>query len=449
MTESAVARLAREIEASGLIAPETTGVALASGGADSACLLAGLAELLGPERVHALNLDYGLREGSAAEAAACAELCARLGVRLHALVVELDTAAANLQAAARSVRYDQAEDLRRRLGAEWIATGHTRTDLAETMLYRLASSPGRRALLGLPPRRGSIVRPLLGITREQTRALAKDAGLPYRDDPSNEDTGFARARIRAEVLPVLRDLNPAAERNIAATWEELAQEAELLDELAAAALEEAGGGAGEPVIAADSLSRISPPLRRLVLRALAERAAGTEVALPATRAREIERLAAHPEGGEVDLGGGVRALCEAGVVRFAAGRPESPDAALLPLPGECRFGRWELRAELGTAGPVPAADPDTATLDADRLGDELCVRAWQEGDRMRPLGLGGSKSLQDVFTDARVPRSLRHSLPVVTSGGEIAWVAGVAVGDGFRLRPESARVAALSARVVD
>src|SRR6478736_9311290 len=125
MTESAVARLAREIEASGLIAPETTGVALASGGADSACLLAGLAELLGPERVHALNLDYGLREGSAAEAAACAELCARLGVRLHAFVVELDSSQ-NMQAAAREARYSRAEELRRRLGAEWIATGHTR-----------------------------------------------------------------------------------------------------------------------------------------------------------------------------------------------------------------------------------------------------------------------------------------------------------------------------------
>jgi tRNA(Ile)-lysidine synthase len=448
MSESAVARLAREIEASGLIAPGTTGVALASGGADSACLLAGLAELLGPERVHALNIDYGLREGSAAEAAACAELCARLGVRLHALVVELDTGE-NMQAAAREARYARAEELRRRLGATWIATGHTRTDLAETVLYRLASSPGRRALLGLAPRRGPLVRPLLGLTRERTRALAEDAGLPYRDDPSNVDTGFARARIRAEVLPVLRELNPGAERNIAATWEELAQESELLDELTAAALEEAGAGAGEPLIRADALARMRPALRRLALRSLAERAAGGEVALPASRVREIERLAARPQGGEVDLGGGVRAVCEAGLVRFVAGRPEPPAAARLPLPGECRFGRWELRAELGGAPPAPDPDPDNATLDADRLGEELEVRSWREGDRMRPLGLGGSKSLQDLFTDARVPRSLRHSLPVVTSEGEIAWVAGVAVGEGFRLRPTSERVAALSARVVD
>jgi tRNA(Ile)-lysidine synthase len=447
MSESAVERLAREIEASGLVAPDSSGVALASGGPDSACLVAGLARLLGAERVQAVNVDYGLREDSAADAAACAELCGRLGVRLHASRVTLEEGG-NLQAAARDARYGLAEQLRERLGAEWIATGHTRTDLAETLLYRLAASPGRRALLGLAPRRGRVVRPLLGLTREETRELAVAAGLPFRDDPSNLDPAFARARIRSEVLPVLRELNPGAERNIAATRAELAEEGELLDELTARALEEAGAGAGLSVIRAEALAPMQPALRRLALRALAERAAGFELALPAARVREIVRLAATPEGGEVELGDGVRAICEGGMVRFAAARAEAPLPARLPLPGQCRFGRWQVRAELAAAAS-PALDPDTATLDADALGAELEVRGWRDGDRMRPLGLGGSKSLQDLFTDAKVPRSLRRSLPVVTSAGEIAWVAGVAVGEGFRLREDSERMASLSARVID
>ena len=111
-------------------------------------------------------------------------------------------------------------------GAAWIATGHTRTDLAETFIYRLATSPGRRALLGMPARRGAVIRPLLALGRDDARRLATEAGLPFRDDPSNLDPRFARARIRHEVLPVLRELNPAAEDSIAATRAELAEEGE-------------------------------------------------------------------------------------------------------------------------------------------------------------------------------------------------------------------------------
>jgi len=103
-----------------------------------------------------------------------------------------------------------------------------------------------------------------------------------------------------------------------------------------------------------------------------------------------------------------------------------------------------VRAEL-EAG-VPAADgPDLAVLDPAALGGSVTVRTWREGDRMRPLGLGGTKSLQDLFTDRKVPRSLRHLLPVVTANGRIAWIAGVAVSQEFAAKPGAAESAVLSA----
>jgi tRNA(Ile)-lysidine synthase len=106
-----------------------------------------------------------------------------------------------------------------------------------------------------------------------------------------------------------------------------------------------------------------------------------------------------------------------------------------------------VRAEL-TAG-VPAADgPDLAVLDPAALGGALTVRGWRDGDRMRPLGLGGSKSLQDLFTDRKVPRSLRHALPVVTSDGEIVWIAGVAVSEEFAAKAGASESAVLSAAQV-
>ena len=104
----------------------------------------------------------------------------------------------------------------------------------------------------------------------------------------------------------------------------------------------------------------------------------------------------------------------------------------MTVPGAARFGDWELRAELHR-GPVDPAGPGLATLDASAIGGEVEIRAWQAGDRMRPLGLGGTKSLQDLFTDSGVPRSVRSRIPVVTAGGRVAWVAGVAVSDEFRL----------------
>ncbi len=329
--------------------------------------------------------------------------------------------------------------------ADWIATGHTRTDLAETLLYRLAVSPGRRPLLGFPARRGRLVRPLLALGRADTRRLAEAAGLPFADDPTNEEPAFARNRVRSDVLPVLRELSPAAERNIAETRAELAEEAELLDRVARELLEAAGAGAGVTAINADSLAGAEPALARLALRALAERAAGHEIALGRGRAEEVLRLARSSEGGEVDLGGGLRAVCEGGFVSFAP--PAEPaEPADLHVPGECHFGNWLIRAELRPA-PVEPEGPERATLDAAALGDHVVVRSWADGDRMRPLGLGGSKSLQDLFTDQRVPRSLRRTLPVVEAGGRIAWIAGVAVSEEFKIGDGTREVAVLSARL--
>ena len=452
MSEEATERLAQVVRESGLVEPGSRGVALLSGGPDSACLAAGLAAYLGGDRVTGLHVNYSLRPDSHHDQGRMAELCERLGIHYQIGVVDLDAevsklSAANIQAEARRFRYEMAEEARASLAAAWIATGHTRTDLAETVVYRLAASPGHRALLGMPPRQGYVVRPLLALSRAETRELAQRADLPFHDDPSNLDPRFARVRIREEVLPVLRELNPAAEENVAATRAELAEEAEALEALAAEALEVAGAAPGANAVPAEGLADLHPAIRRLALRMLAERAAGSDVALGRERAAEIWRLANRPEGGEADLGGGLRAVCEAGLIRFVGAPEPEPEPAALPVPGSCRFGRWEIRAEL-RPGSVEPAGPEIATLDAAAIGAELEVRPWREGDRMRPLGLGGTKSLQDLFTDQHVPRSLRRSLPVVWAGERIAWVAGVAVSEEFKLE-DQAEAAVLTATLID
>jgi tRNA(Ile)-lysidine synthase len=445
--EEALEALAAAARGSGLIDPASSVVVMASGGPDSACAAAALARLLGPEAVHALHVNYALRPEAEAAERACRALCGRLRIDLH--VERPRPLQGNLQAAARDFRYSAAERLRARTGADLIATGHTRTDLAETVLYRLVTSPGARALRAMPGRRGRLVRPLLGLSRERTRELALAAGLPFEDDPSNLDPAFARNRIRNEVLPVLAELG-AAEATIAETHAELVEEGDLLDRVVLAELEAAGSPPGSAQIDAAELASLPQPLRRLALRSLAERAAGRTVALGRERAAEIARIAARPDGGVIELGGGVRAICESGKIRFEAASPvdAAPEPAALMVPGTCRLGRWEVRAELHPV-PVEPAGPDLATLDADALGGHLEVRTWRHGDRIRPLGMEGTKSLQDLFTDRGVPRSARHDLPVVVAGGRVAWVVGVAVSDEFKLAPSTRQVAVLTARAQD
>ena len=391
----AIESLRDVVAGTGLAEPRSSGVVLVSGGADSACVAAALVALCGPASIAAIHVNYALRLDSDEDERAARALCAQRRIDLHVDRPELGEG--NLQARARDARYGAAERLRERLGADWIATGHTRTDIAETMLYRLAVSPGTRPLLGLAPRNGRVIRPLHSVSRAETRAIAVAAPLPFRDDPTNASARYARNRIRAEVLPVLTEIGAEAERNLAATHAEL-----------------------------------HVPLNR-------------------ARAAAVCRLAQNPEGGVVALGGGVEARCEAGLVRFAlaAGEPEGGEESLQPVmmsvPGRARFGDWELIAELSEA-VTEEPGPRLATLDAAALGSRLEGRGWRRGDRIRPLGLDGSKSLQDLFTDHGVPRSERARIPVVTVGGRVAWVAGVAVSEEFRLGERSSGVAVIRAR---
>src|SRR6476659_3585125 len=214
-------------------------VAMLSGGRDSVCLLDLAVRLLGAERVAALHVNYGLREDSDADEEHCAALCERLGVSLEVERPRRPEGPGNLQAWARDTRYAAAAQLAEANDA-LIATGHTADDQVETILYRLASSPSRRALLGMRARAGDLVRPLLAFTREQTTAYCEERGLAWRDDASNEGTAYARNRVRHGLAAALAEVHPAAAANVLRTAELLREEAEVLDALAAAELDGSG-----------------------------------------------------------------------------------------------------------------------------------------------------------------------------------------------------------------
>jgi tRNA(Ile)-lysidine synthase len=428
--------------ASGLIRSGEPLIVLLSGGADSVCLL-DCAQRLGA-RVHVLHVNYGLRPGSDADEQFCRVLCDRMGVPITVEHVTLGEG--NLQALARQARYEIAERLSVEHGCDF-AAAHTASDQAETVLYRLAVSPGSRALLGMAPRRGRLVRPLLEASRDETREYCRERGLNWHDDPTNEDPRFARSRLRHEVLPVLRALSPAAERTIAETSFLLRDERLVIERAADGVIAQLGIPTPLEALRLEPLG-----LARTVFVRLAERAAASPVAL--SRADCAAILALSDEGTQsLDLGGGLRAVAEYGALRFEVGQPEPPTAPApiaLEIPGEAEFGDWSVYARMervaqaAGGGFLPARGD--ALLSPRAIELPLTIRAWRHGDRMRPAGLDGTKTLQDVFTDNKVPREERERIPVVESGGTIVWVAGLAIGEDFRAAPYESEVLVLSAK---
>ncbi len=302
------------VRAGGLLAERSAVLVLLSGGRDSTCLLDLAVRIAGPAAVTALHVNYGLREEADGDERHCAELCRRLEVALE-LRRPRRPERGNVQAWARKERYSAAAQIALELGGD-MAAGHTATDQVETILYRLASSPSRRALLGMRPREGMLVRPLLRFTREDTAAYCTERGLRWREDASNDSRAYARARVRGELVPALRSIHPAAEQNVLALAELLRDEADVLDGL----LNDVLGGRGELPIA--RLRELPAALGRLLVQRLADGAAGGPAPGAARRLEEILAL----EAGSLDLPHGVRANVSGGLLRFGRTPPLAREA---------------------------------------------------------------------------------------------------------------------------
>jgi tRNA(Ile)-lysidine synthase len=326
------------VRAEGLLAPRQPVVVLFSGGRDSTCLLDLAVRIVGRAGVSALHVNYGLRDSAEADEIHCVEVCGALGVAAQVRRPRRPESG-NLQAWAREVRYAAAHELAQ--GAD-VAAGHTATDQVETILYRLASSPSRRALLGMRPREGRLVRPLLGLTRQQTAAYCSERGLSWREDETNLSEVYARGRVRARLAPALEAIHPAAIENVLALAEILRDEAEVLDALVEQVLE------GRDEIELARLRGLAPALQRLVVQRLADGAAGRPAPGTARRAHEVVAMG---DNAELHLPHGVRAVSERGTVRFErqttgarsrmtrAGRSASQDGEQAKARGAFRIER--------------------------------------------------------------------------------------------------------------
>ena len=435
-------------------------LAMVSGGADSTALLRLLASgELGGGALSVLHVDHMLRGAeSAADADSVSATCADLGVPCRVVRYDVGAYAAesglNLEDAGRRVRYRFAEEeLDARCAAAGlqpgrgvIATAHTHDDRMETFLMRLAAGSGPGGLSGIPYRRGRIVRPLLDARRSDVVAYLRALGQPWREDATNADTTRTRARVRAELLPLFEDMNPRFDEALFRTLDVVAEEERYLDATARAALEGlADTRPGEVRLDAAGLAALDRAIARRVLRA------ALVDAFPEASRIEFPHVEAVLDGlGDTgfdrDLTGGLRAFREYATLVVLRGRDEAGPLApsLLLIPD---------MLDLGVAGRIVAerveatvADEGTsiAVIDEAAIEGPLVVDGPRPGDRMRPLGMSGSRKLQDVLTDAKVPRRMRPITPVVRDGERVVWVAGVRLSDEFRVTGSTGRAVRLS-----
>ncbi len=410
-----------------LLAPGDRVLVAVSGGADSVALLSALHELrdaLGIEVV-AAHLDHGLRGAeSVADRAFVERLTADLGVPLRC--EEARVSHANLEAEARRARYAFLERAASSFAASKIATAHTQDDQAETVLARVLKGSGRRGLLGIPPRRGRIIRPLILCDRVQVRSFLVERDLEWRRDRSNFDLGRERARLRAGFLPALaREFNPRLTSALARLADVLRDEDAVLDRLATTAL------GTEARLDGAVLSSLDAPIARRGVRQWWRRH-GSGRRLGAVHVEAALALLGRESGGQVRVPGGTIERRERWLVfRPGAEEPTAPPYELaLALDGDVTTpDGWRLRLCAASPAMAPAPGDAVCVVDADQVAQPLTVRSRRPGDRMRPLGLDGHTSIKRLLIARRVPRPRRDGYPLVVAGGAVLWVPGCARSD--------------------
>lgn len=433
-----------------------------SGGADSMALLHCLTELsgaLGVEltAVHVNHMARGTE--SEGDAAFVRRSCRELGVRCVVKRVNVKARARrrklSFEMAARDARYEcfLTEARLGRLPAA-ILTAHTLDDQAETVLLKLARGAGIRGLAGIPARSEvegtAVLRPMLEINRREVVAFLRRRGLEWREDSSNASPAYLRNRVRRQVLPLIEaELNPNARSILARTAELLREDDALLETLTNEALAACAVSPNELSIA--ELRQEHRAIVRRVLMRWLSRNGVADKDLDLGLIAAVEKLiVSRKANASMKITGGMHILRE--YDRLCAGKTEK----LPVLHFSCRLkppGR-ELLGPLGLVFEAiegkgalkergrPGKYPLRATISKKAVGRKsLVVRSWKAGDRIKPMGMKGSKKIKDVLINLKVPVSVRSRVAVVECAGEIVWLPGYRVARGWEVGPGQSCIA--------
>ncbi len=411
-----------------------------SGGADSTALLLSMDELFLEGKIRGLfaaHLNHGIRgEAAMRDQRFCEALCERLSIPLAVEIADVPAYAKahgqSLEQAAREVRYDFLERARDSFGANAIATAHHRDDQAETLLLNLIRGSGTTGLGGMKPRNGSIIRPMLRVSRAEILVFLAQAGEAYCVDETNAENSATRNRIRNQLLPMLETINPAIAQTLCKTAELLAQDEALLGQLADEA---------ESKIVCDNglnrkqLAELPRPIASRIVRKGLLRLSGS---ISEADIRRVLALADARTGTAIELGGGYAAWVDHEALYTGV----YPETMAFEVPfvigGETKTRNGTWLSERTREWHLPK-DGFEAFLDLAKLPDDLLVRTRRDGDRFYPLGAPGEKKLGDVLTDKKIAKE-RRDIPLLCAGNQVYFACGLTISEHVKVTPDTQEI---------
>ncbi len=439
-------------------------LAAVSGGPDSMALLSILHEL-GKElgfRVAVAHLDHQLRPSSDADRVLVEDYARSAGLpfyRGQENVQQLAEASGeSLEEAGRKARYGFLSDVAGEIGADRIATGHTRDDQAETVIMRVLSGTGIRGLTGIRTRRGKIVRPLLCLGRADTATYCKELSIRHAVDPSNQDPRFLRNRIRGELLPLLRaSYHPGIEENLlrlAKNSQDVIDHIRLQTQpLVQQNLRQAGEA--EWVLNIAKVALLDETSLFVLFGDLLTESLGCDTDFTRVHYESLAHLVkdSRASGKMLNLPGLVvkREYENLVITRASAGATVVPRwdyRATLTFPGDTQAAGLRVKTEILRRDKLPssslASTDDAAYFALDTLKLPLVLRSPADGDRMRPFGMEGTKKLSDIFIDKKIPGRRRSQSLVVADADEILWLVGVTTSEKSRVAESTAKIVRIS-----
>ena len=441
-----------------------------SGGPDSVALLYGLFELK-----HELSLDLAIahlnHSARGKESDRDAEFVRGLGktLQLKTLIEKLDVAAyqaktkSSFQEAARNLRLEFFQTEMVQVGANKIALGHTSDDQAETVLINLLRGSGLKGVGGMSPVRYPYIRPLFHCSRPEVVGFLKNKGISYCHDSSNEKNDYLRNRIRLELIPFLqKEYNPQIIENLFEASQIFRADDDYLRTLEDIEFERIASISGDSEVLSmniEAFGELPLALKRRVARKGIHRMKGDLRKISFFHIQEILHLFEKAENGKrIDLPGQLQVLCLGDRVEFKriqrAGLGvlinEIQEAANdwvrpLNIPGETSIEKAGLTLKAEIIDPVAtgfsADQTNQAFLDFEKTGKNIMIRFFEAGDRLKPLGMKGTKKLKSLFIDEKVPQETRSTVPILTTGdNDIIWVYGTRIAHAYRVTPETSKV---------
>lgn len=390
-----------------------------SGGADSVALLRLL--LSAGYNCEAAHCNFRLRgKESDRDEEFVRRLCREQQVELHVTHFDTEKIAEerhiSIEMAARELRYEWFEELRKERRAAVIAVAHHRDDSVETILLNLIRGTGINGLLGIRPRNGFIVRPLLCMDRTEVVDYLKSIGQEYVTDSTNLQDDYTRNKIRLNLLPAMQEINPSVKESILATAEHLADAAAIYKK----GIEEGKLRVSVPQgIRIEALKR-EPAPETLLFEIL------HPLGFNAARVKDIYRTI-DGQPGKVFTANGYRVLKDRDLLWIEESKePTPPLLQMEELPYTPDF--------------IIPRDKGTACLDADKLRAPLTLRLWRQGDSFVPFGMKGTKKVSDYLTDRKFSRLRKEQQWVLCCGEDIAWLVGERTDNRFRVEEETKRV---------